>query len=191
MSRPIHILADGEGSQWVPWLVSDQRDVGTRPDVLTFETDRLTAPVKLAGEPVANLVATISGTDIDFVVKLIDVYPDVVAQQAALGGYQLMVSADILRGRYRNSFSNPQPVPAGQAQTYRFALPTVNHVFLPGHRIMVQVQSSWFPLYDRNPQSYVDNIFDATASDYKAAKVDVLDSGDGGSFVELPRVGGK
>jgi len=191
VSRPIHILADDEGPQWVPWLVSDQRDAGTRPDVLTFETDRLTAPVKLAGEPVANLVATISGTDIDFVVKLIDVYPDVVAQQAALGGYQLMVSADILRGRYRNSLSKPQPVPAGQAQTYRFALPTVNHVFLPGHRIMVQVQSSWFPLYDRNPQTYVDNIFDAKASDYKSAKVDVADSGDGGSFIELPRVSGQ
>jgi putative CocE/NonD family hydrolase len=183
VSRPIHILADDEGPQWVPWLVSDQRDVSTRPDVLVFETDRLTAPVTLTGEPVANIAATITGSDVDFVVKLIDVYPDVVAQQPALGGYQLMVSADILRGRYRNSFSNPMPVPAGQVQTYRFALPNVNHVFLPGHRIMVQVQSSWFPLYDRNPQTYVANIFDAKAADYQSEKIDVRD--DGGSYISV------
>jgi putative CocE/NonD family hydrolase len=183
VSRPIHILADDEGPQWVPWLVSDQRDVSTRPDVLVFETDRLKSPVALAGEPVANIAATITGSDVDFVVKLIDVYPDVVAQQQALGGYQLMVSADILRGRYRNSFSNPSPVPPGQVQTYRFALPNVNHVFLPGHRIMVQVQSTWFPLYDRNPQTYVANIFDAKAADYRSEKIDVRD--EGSSYISV------
>jgi putative CocE/NonD family hydrolase len=186
VQRPIHMLAEDEGPQWVQWLASDQREASTRPDVLVFETDRLTEPVKLAGEPVANLVATTTGTDVDFVVKLIDVYPDVVPQTAELGGYQLMVSGDILRGRYRNSFSAPEPVPAGKPQTYRFALPTVNHVFLAGHRIMVQVQSSWFPLYDRNPQTYVPNIFDAKEADYQAAKIDVLDAGAGESFVEVP-----
>jgi putative CocE/NonD family hydrolase len=186
--RPIHTLADSEGPQWKEWLVSDQRNVSTRPDVLVFETPRLTAPLKLAGEPVANLVATISGTDADFVVKLIDVYPDVVAQQPGLGGYQLMVSADIMRGRYRNGYNNPQPVPAGQAQTYRFSLPTVNHVFLPGHRIMVQVQSSWFPLYDRNPQTYVPNIFDAKQDDYKSEKIDIADTDAGGSYILVPQV---
>ena len=188
ISRPIHTLAESEGPQWKEWLVSDQRNVSTRPDVLVFETDHLTAPLKLAGEPVANLVATISGTDADFVVKLIDVYPDVVAQQPALGGYQLMVSADIMRGRYRNSYTVPQAVPAGQPQTYRFSLPTVNHVFLPGHRMMVQVQSSWFPLYDRNPQTYVPNIFDATQDDYKPEKIDIADTGAGGSYIQVPEV---
>jgi predicted acyl esterase len=138
---------------------------------------------------VANLNATTTGTDGDFVVKLIDVYPDVVAQTPELGGYQLMVSADILRGRYRDSFSDPKPIPANEKQTYRFTLPTANHVFLPGHRIMVQVHSTWFPLYDRNPQTYVGNIFDAKAADYKAATIHVLTSGPDASFVELPVVG--
>jgi putative CocE/NonD family hydrolase len=188
VSRPIHMLADEEGTQWVEWLVSDQRDVGTRPDVLTFQTDRLTKPVKIAGEPVANLIAATTGTDGDFVVKLIDVYPDVVPQTPALGGYQLMISADILRGRYRNSFANPEPIPAAQKQTYRFALPTANHVFLPGHRIMVQVQSTWFPLYDRNPQTYVANIFDAKAEDYQPATIKLFDAGTNASYVELPVV---
>ena len=107
-------------------------------------------------EPVAaNLIASSTGTDGDFVVKLIDVYPDEVGRDPKMGGYQLMVSGDILRGRYRDSYSNPKAIPPDQKQLYRFALPTVNHVFLPGHRIMVQVQSSWFPVYDRNPQTYV------------------------------------
>ncbi len=186
--RPIHMLADDEGTAWVNWLVSDQRPASTRTDVLVFETDRLTAPLKISGEPVANLVASTTGTDGDFVVKLIDVYPDVVAQTPAMGGFQLMVSGDIIRGRYREDYAKPSAIPAGQKQTYRFPLPTVNHVFLPGHRVMVQVQSSWFPLYDINPQTFVANIFDAKAADYQAAAVQVFDTGTEGSFVELPVV---
>ena len=186
--RPIHMLANGEGPDWVNWLVTDQRPASTRTDVLTFETDHLVKPLRLAGEPIANLIASTTGTDGDFVVKLIDVYPDVVAQTPAMGGYQLMVSADILRGRYRTSLSDPQPIPANEKQTYRFALPNVNHVFLPGHRVMVQVQSTWFPLYDRNPQTYVANIFDAKADDYRPATIHVFDVGAEGSFVELPVV---
>ncbi len=186
--RPIHLLADGEAPQWVNWLSTDQRPASTRTDVLTFETDRLTKPLKIAGEPVANINASTTGTDGDFVVKLIDVYPDVVAQTPAMGGYQLMVSADILRGRYRDSYTNPTPIPANTKQTYRFPLPNVNHVFLPGHRIMVQVQSTWFPLYDRNPQTYVPNIFDAKAADYQPATIHVFDAGNDASFVELPVV---
>ena len=186
--RPIHMLADGEGKSWVNWLVSDQRPASTRPDVLTFETDRLTAPLKIAGEPMANLIASTTGTDGDFVVKLIDVYPDVVAQTPAMGGYQLMVSGDILRGRYRADPSAPAAIPANEKQTYRFALPNVNHVFLPGHRIMVQVQSTWFPLYDRNPQTFVPNIFDAKDADYRAATIQVFDAGSDASFVDLPVV---
>jgi putative CocE/NonD family hydrolase len=148
----------------------------------------LTEPTKISGEPIANLIASTSGTDGDFVVKLIDVYPDEMGRQPELGGYQLMVSGDIFRGRYRESLSSPKPIPAEKKQVYRFALPTTNHVFLPGHRIMVQVQSSWFPLYDRNPQTYVDNIFFANPGDYKKATIKVFDSGADSSYVDLPRV---
>jgi predicted acyl esterase len=122
------------------------------------------------------------------VVKLIDVYPDEVAAQAEMGGYQLMVSADIFRGRYRESLETPKPIAPGQPLLYRFALPTANHVFLPGHRIMVQVQSSWFPLYDRNPQTFVSNIFWAKPADYRKAEQRLYHTPDQASFIELPLV---
>jgi uncharacterized protein len=188
LPRPIHIAGEAGETSWQTWLVSDQRDVASRTDVLSFATAPLTEPLKISGEPIANLIAATSGTDGDFVVKLIDVYPDEVGRDPKMGGYQLMVSADILRGRYRDSFSNPKPIVADQKQLFRFALPTANHVFLPGHRIMVQVQSSWFPLYDRNPQTYVDNIFFAKPADYKKATVKIFDGGSSASFVELPIV---
>jgi len=186
--RPIHIGGDEGAKSWQTWLVSDQRDVASRTDVLSFSTQVLTEPVKVSGEPIANLVASTSGSDGDFVVKLIDVYPDEIGREPSLGGYELMVSADILRGRYRDSFSNPKAIPADQKQVFRFALPTANHVFLPGHRIMVQVQSSWFPLYDRNPQTYVDNIFFAKPGDYKKATIKIYDGASAASFVEVPVV---
>jgi len=188
LTRPIHIEGDAGETTWQTWLVSDQRNVAARTDVLSFATAVLQEPVKISGEPIANLVAATSGTDGDFVVKLIDVYPDEVGREPAMGGYQLMVSADILRGRYRDSFSNPAPIPADKPQVFRFALPTANHVFLPGHRIMVQVQSSWFPLYDRNPQTYVENIFLAKPADYQKATIKVIESGKNSSFVDLPVV---
>ncbi|HEV2194648.1 MAG TPA: CocE/NonD family hydrolase, partial [Candidatus Acidoferrum sp.] len=144
---------------WSQWLVDDQREASGRPDVLVFTSDVLASPLKISGQPVANLIASTSGTDSDWVVKLIDVYPDEVASQANLGGYQLMISADIFRGRYRESLETPKPIAADKPLLYRFNLPNANHVFLPGHRIMVQIQSSWFPLYDRNPQTFVPNIF--------------------------------
>ena len=159
-----------------------------RPDVVAFVSDVLTAPTKISGQPIANLVASTSGTDSDWVVKLIDVYPDEVAGQPALGGYQLMVSADIFRGRYRESLETAKPIAANQPLLYRFALPTANHVFLPGHRIMVQVQSSWFPLYDRNPQTFVPSIFWAKAGDYRKAVQRVYHAPGRASFVELPLV---
>ncbi len=186
--RPIHIGGEEGASSWQTWLVSDQRDVASRTDVLSFSTPVLGEPLKISGEPVANLIASTSGSDGDFVVKLIDVYPDELGREPKMGGYQLMVSADILRGRYRDSFSNPKPIPADQKQVFRFALPTANHVFLPGHRIMVQVQSSWFPLYDRNPQTYVDNIFFAKSGDYKKATIKIFEGGSAASFVDLPVV---
>jgi putative CocE/NonD family hydrolase len=188
LPRPIHLAGEEGEKAWQTWLVSDQRDAASRTDVLSYETGVLPDNVTIAGEPIANLVASTTGTDGDFVVKVIDVYPDEVGRNEKLGGYQLMVSADILRGRYRNSFSKPAPIPAGLKQTYRFALPGANHVFLAGHRIMVQVQSSWFPLYDRNPQTYVDNIFFAKPEAYKKATIRVFNSGADESFVELPVV---
>jgi putative CocE/NonD family hydrolase len=188
IARPIHIGGEEGATSWQTWLVSDQRNVASRTDVLSFATPVLTEPMKVSGEPIANLIASTSGSDGDFVVKLIDVYPDELGREPKMGGYQLMVSADILRGRYRDSFSNPKPIPAEQRQVFRFALPTTNHVFLPGHRIMVQVQSSWFPIYDRNPQTYVENIFFAKPSDYKKATIKIYDGGAAVSFVDLPVV---
>jgi putative CocE/NonD family hydrolase len=170
-------------STWRQWLVDDQREFSTRTDVLTYTTDVLTAPVRVAGQPVAHLLAATSGTDADWVVKLIDVYPDDVPAQAELGGYQLMMAADILRGRYRNDFSKPAPI-----EPYKIALPQVSHTFLPGHRIMVQIQSSWFPLYDRNPQTYVANIFFAKPGDFRKATQRIYHAPDAASYIDLPVV---
>ncbi len=142
----------------------------------------------IGGQPVANLVASTSGTDSDWVVKLIDVYPDEVAGQPGLGGYQLPIAMDIFRGRYRESFSSPKAIEPDKPLAYRFALPPANHVFLPGHRIMVQVQSSWFPLYDRNPQTFVDNIFWAKPGDYKKATQRVYHAPGAASAIDLPVV---
>ena len=175
-------------STWSRWLVDDQRDVSGRPDVLAFVSDVLTAPVKISGQPIANIIASTSGTDSDWVVKVIDVYPDEVADQPAMGGYQLMVSADIFRGRYRESLETAKPIEPNKPLLYRFALPTANHVFLPGHRIMVQIQSSWFPLYDRNPQTFVQSIFWAKPGDYQKATQRVYHAPAQASFVELPLV---
>ena len=173
---------------WTQWLVDDQREASGRPDVLTFVSDVLAEPVQISGQPVANLVASTSGTDSDWVVKLIDVYPDEVAAESWMGGYQLMISADIFRGRYRESLENPKPIASDQPLLYRFALPNANHVFLAGHRIMVQIQSSWFPLYDRNPQTFVPNIFWAKPQDYRKAVQRVYHASGRESFVELPVV---
>ena len=190
-TRPVGYDID-KGLTWPLWLVDDQREQSGRPDVLTYTSDVLTAPVKISGQPVANLVASTSGTDSDWVVKLIDVYPEEVAEQPEMGGYQLAVSMDIFRGRYRESLETPKPIKPDTPLLYRFELPTANHVFLPGHKIMVQIQSSWFPLYDRNPQTFVQNIFWAKPGDYRKATQRVHHSSAQGeaSFVELPLVEG-
>ncbi len=184
-ARPI------DNTTWREWLVDDQREASGRPDVLSFTTETLTRPVKISGEPIVNLVASTSGTDSDWVVKVIDLYPDEVADQPNMGGYQLMISADIFRGRYRESLETAKPIEANQALPYRFALPTANHVFLPGHRIMIQIQSTWFPLYDRNPQTFIPNIFWAKPGDFHKATQRIYHApGDpqSMSFVELPLV---
>ena len=187
-SRPIQPVGYGDGFTWAQWLVDDQREASGRPDVLAFVSDVLQEPVKISGQPVANLIASTSGTDSDWVVKVIDVYPDEVAGQPAMGGYQLMISADIFRGRYRESLETAKAIAPDKPLLYHFVLPTANHVFLPGHRIMVQVQSSWFPLYDRNPQTFVPNIFWAKPGDYKKAVQRVFHSAEQSSFIELPVV---
>ena len=185
--RPVHFE---DRLAWQRWLLSDQRAVEDRPDVLTYVSPVLTAPLHLGGAPQVNLFASSSGTDSDWVVKLIDVYPEEVPSDPPMGGYELPIAMDILRGRYRDSLSHPSPIPPGKVQGYRFALPHVNHVFLPGHRVMVQIQSSWFPLYDRNPQTYVDNIFFAAPSDYRRATQRVYRAGESATFIDLPVVAG-
>jgi len=186
--RPIHATDYEGGASWSRWLVDDQREASGRPDVSVFVSDVLKAPMKISGQPIANLVASTSGTDSDWVVKVIDLYPDEVASQPELGGYQLMVSADIFRGRYRESLESPKAIAPNKPLLYRFTLPTANHVFLPGHRMMVQIQSSWFPLYDRNPQTFVPNIFWAKPSDYRKAVQRVYHAPGQASFIEMPVV---
>jgi hypothetical protein len=190
VARPVRPMGYDEEHPWPHWLIEDQREASGRPDVLAFVSDQLTAPVKISGRPVANLLASTSGTDSDWVVKVIDVYPPEVAEEPHLGGYQLMISADIFRGRYRESLEAPKPLVAGRPLLYRFALPNANHVFLPGHRIMVQVQSSWFPLYDRNPQTFVPNIFWAKPADHQKATQRVYHAPDQATYIELPLVTG-
>jgi putative CocE/NonD family hydrolase len=187
-SRPSQPMGYSNGLTWSQWLVDDQREASGRPDVLVFVSDALTAPVKISGQPVANLLASTGGTDSDWVVKLIDVYPDEVAGQPNMGGYQLMISADIFRGRYRESLETPKAIASDKPLLYRFNLPTANHVFLPGHRLMVQIQSSWFPLYDRNPQTFVPNIFWARPADYRKATQRIYHAPDQSTFIELPIV---
>ena len=159
--------------------------MATRPDVLVYQTPVLNQNVRVEGAPIADLFVKTTGTDADFAVKVIDVYPPSYAEQPELAGYQLPVSLDIFRGRYRKSFANPEPIPAGEVQEYRFRLPTINYVFKPGHRIMVQIQSTLFPLYDRNPQTYVPNILFAKPDDYRKATMTVE---QGTSAVLLPVV---
>jgi putative CocE/NonD family hydrolase len=185
--RPVR-FADRDA--WRNWLLTDQRAVVDRPDVLSYTSEVLTEPVHIGGAPMVNLYASTTGSDSDWVVKLIDVYPQEMPAEPPMGGYQLAVAMDIFRGRYRESLSSPSPIPSGKPELYRFALPQVNHVFLPGHRIMVQVQSSWFPLYDRNPQTYVDNIFLARPEDYRQATQRVFHVGGVASFIDLPVVAG-
>ena len=186
-ARPIRPIGyPDQGLTWPFWLVDDQREASGRPDVLVFLADALDSPLKISGRPVVHLAASTSGSDSDWVLKLIDVYPDEVAGQPEMGGYQLAVTMDIFRGRYREGFEIAKPIAPGQPLAYRFALPNANHVFLKGHRIMVQVQSSWFPLYDRNPQTFVPSIFWAKPDDYQSAVQRVYHMPDQASFIELP-----
>jgi putative CocE/NonD family hydrolase len=181
--RPVRF---SDADAWRRWLVADQRAVEDRTDVLVYQTPALTEPLRVSGTSVVHLVASTSGSDSDWVVKLIDVFPDDVAGQAEMGGYELSIATDIFRGRYRESFERPQAITPNMPLPYVFALPTVNHVFKPGHRIMVQVQSTLFPLYDRNPQTFVPNIFFARPSDYVKATQRVYHAPGQASYIDLP-----
>jgi putative CocE/NonD family hydrolase len=167
-ARPVERTYDARGSRWRDWETEDQRFVDGRPDVLTFRSEKLDRDVTIAGDVVAHLVAATTGRDADWVVKLIDVFPDSVPENWKLGGYQLMVAHDIMRGRYRKSFTTPEPIPPNVPTQFTVDMLQQAYTFKKGHRIMVQVQSSWFPLYDRNPQTWVPNIFNAKAVDYQA-----------------------
>ncbi len=187
-SRPSQPIGYSGRLTWPNWLVDDQREASGRTDVLTYESAVLTDSVQISGRPLVHLIASTTGTDADWVVKLIDVYPPEYAPNPPMGGYELPISMDIFRGRYRTSYSDPHPITPDVPLLYRFHLPTANHVFLPGHRIMVQIQSSWFPLYDRNPQTFVENIFWAKPGDYKKATETIWHSAEHASWVELPLV---
>ena len=185
LPRPVR-FADSEA--WHTWLLADQRFIVDRPDVLSYVTPPLTESLRISGAPVVNLVASTTGSDSDWVVKLIDVYPDEVPSQPELGGYELGIAMDIFRGRYRESFETPKAIVSNTPLAYRFTLPNANHVFLPGHRIMVQLQSSWFPLYDRNPQTFVPNIFLARPQDYVKATQRIYHHAGAASYISLPVV---
>ena len=199
--RPRPVTATYPGPEWPVWLVQDQRFVDHRPDVLSWETAPLTDDVVVAGDIVADLFASTTGSDSDWIVKLIDVYPDdwkpaepapEARQQGprppSLAGYQLIIADEVFRGRFRDSFEKPAPIPPGKVLEYKVGLHTSDHAFLKGHKIMVQVQSTWFPLIDRNPQKYVENIFKAQDSDYVSATQRIFRSKTSPSCVILPIV---
>jgi hypothetical protein len=184
-SRPVEETYS-RGSRWFTWLVEDQRFVEHRPDTLTWVTDPLKDDVVITGDIVAHLFASTTGTDSDWIVKFIDVYPDIYEADPKMGGYELMISDEVFRGRFRNSFEKPEPVVANQVTPFTIDLHTNNHAFLKGHRIMVQVQSTWFPIIDCNPQKFVPNIFKAEAADYQKAAQKIYRSRRFPSNVEFP-----
>lgn len=187
--RPIQLTYSPRGSDWYTWLVEDQRPVQSRPDVLSWQTDPLDQDLTIAGDVVGKLFATTTGADADWVVKLIDVYPDSMGgSDPRMGGYQLMVSSEILRGRYRKSFSRPEPMIPNQVTPITVGLHQQSYSFRHGHRIMVQVQSTWFPVYDRNPQTWVPNIFEARAGDFRAQTHRIYRSARYPSHVEISTV---
>jgi len=186
-ARPVE-QTYGPGSRWRTWLVEDQRFVDHRPDVLSWQSDTLTEDVTITGSIIAHLFASTSGSDADWVVKLIDVYPDKDTAEPKMSGYQLMIASEVFRGRYRNSFEKPEAITPNKVEAYKIDLHQVNHVFQKGHRIMVQVQSSWFPIIGMNPQKYVESIYKAKASDYQKATQRIYRSSNYATYIEFPEI---
>ena len=176
----------GPGSRWRQWHVEDQRFVYSRPDVVSFSTDSLTDDLTVTGQITAHLVASTSGSDADWVVKLIDVYPNFDASSRSMSGYQLPVAMEVFRGRFRKSFAQPSPLVPKQADEFVIDLHQINHCFLKGHKLMIQVQSSWFPVIDMNPQKYVPNIFKASSADYQKAEQTIYTNASHATYIELP-----
>jgi uncharacterized protein len=176
----------GDGSRWGSWHVEDQRFVSTRPDVINFSTDSLKEALTIAGNITAHLFASTTGSDADFVVKLIDVYPDFDSRNQQMSGYQMPVTMEVFRGRFRKSFSKPEPLTPNKPEEFIIDLHQVNHTFLKGHRLMIQVQSTWFPIIDRNPQKYVPNIFEAKETDFIKAVHTVYCNKQFATYIELP-----
>jgi putative CocE/NonD family hydrolase len=179
--RPIQVRVG-----WPVWLVEDQRFVDHRPDVLSWESDALTEDVTVAGKIIANLFASTTGTDSDWIVKVIDVYPEKYEADATMSGYQLMIAGDVFRARYLKSFEKPEALAANTIYHYQIGFPANDHTFKRGHRIMVQVQSTWFPVIDRNPQTFVPNIFLAKETDFQTATQKIFRSGRNASYIALP-----
>jgi len=176
-------------SGWTTWLVEDQRFVESRPDVLTYVSEPLPENLTISGTVTANLFAATSGTDSDWIVKFIDVYPENYAPDPKMAGYELMIANDVFRGRYHKGFDKPEPLVPNAVTHYTIGFPGNDHTFMKGHRIMVQVQSTWFPLIDRNPQKFVANIFNAKDSDFQKATQRVYRSGASASYISVPVIG--
>jgi hypothetical protein len=176
----------GKGSRWKSWQVEDQRFVSTRPDVVSFVMDSLTEDFTVTGKIMAHLFASTSGTDADWVVKLIDVYPAFDPNSFVMSSYQFPVAMEVFRGRFQKGFSNPQPLVSNKPEEFVIDLHDVNHTFKKGHHIMIQVQSSWFPLIDRNPQKFVPNIFEATDADFTKTTQQIYFSAQYPTYLELP-----
>ncbi len=186
--RPRPVRPTYPGPEWPVWLVQDQRFVNHRPDVLSYESATLHHTVAVAGDIVAHLFAATTGSDSDWIVKLIDVYPQNYRPQPKMSGYELIIADEVFRGRFRHSYSHPRPITPGKVTRYVIDLHTNDHAFLPGHRIMVQVQSTWFPLIDRNPQTYVPNIFLARRQDFRTAWQRIYYGPGEASYISLPVV---
>jgi putative CocE/NonD family hydrolase len=184
-TRPIEATY-GEGSRWRQWQVEDQRFVSTRPDVISFILDSLTSDLTITGAVKAHLFVSTTATDADFVVKLIDVYPNFDKKSLTMSGYEFPVTMEVFRGRFRKSFEKPEPFTPNKPEEITIDLHQVNHVFLKGHRIMVQIQSTWFPVIDRNPQKYVPNIFEANEGDFTKATHTVYCNSKYATYLELP-----
>ena len=176
----------GRGSRWRTWHVEDQRFVYSRPDVVSFEMDSLTADLTVTGQITAHLFASTTGTDADWIVKLIDVYPDMDSTDFEMSGYQLPVAMEVLRGRFRKSFEKPEALTPNKPLEFTIALHQINHTFKKGHHIMIQIQSSWFPIIDRNPQKFIPNIFEANDNDFIKAEHKIYFSEKYPTYIELP-----
>ena len=176
----------GFGSRWFTWHVEDQRFVSSRPDVIGFTSEVLTSDITVTGKIVAHLFASTSGTDADWVVKLIDIYPDFDAKNKLMSDYQLPVAMEVFRGRFRKSFEKPEPLTPSKPEEFVIDMHQVNHTFNKGHRFMIQVQSTWFPVIDRNPQKFVPNIFEAKESDFIKAEQRIYFSSANATYIELP-----